>query len=71
MAFGPIYSWQVNEATMEIVTIFLGSKVTADVDCIYEIIRTRGRSGGLVFPSLSEFSTVYCDPYSQRLWHSQ
>ena len=27
----------------------------------------RGRSGGLVFPSLSEFSTVYCDPHSQRL----
>ena len=24
-----------------------------------------------VFPSLSEFSTVYCDPHSQRLWHSQ
>ena len=24
---------------------------------------TRGRSGGLVFPSLSEFSTVYCDPH--------
>ena len=31
----------------------------------------RGRSGGLVFPSLSEFSTVYCDPHSQRIWHSQ
>ena len=31
----------------------------------------RGRSGGLVFPSLSEFSTVYCDPHSQRFWHSQ
>ena len=31
----------------------------------------RGRSGGLVFPSLSEFWTVYCDPHSQRLWHSQ
>ena len=30
-----------------------------------------GRSGGLVFPSLEEFSTVYCDPRSQRLWHSQ
>ena len=36
------------------------------------------RSGGLVFPSLSEFSTisklritVCCDPHSQRLWHSQ
>jgi len=27
---------------------------------------SRGRSGGLVFPSLSEFSTVYCDPYSRR-----
>ena len=26
---------------------------------------------GLVFPSLSEFSTVYCDPHIQRLWHSQ
>ena len=26
----------------------------------------RGRSGGLVFPSLSEFSTVCCDPHSQR-----
>ena len=32
---------------------------------------SRGRSGGLVCPSLSEFSTVYCDPHSQRLWHSQ
>ena len=31
----------------------------------------RGRSDGLVVPSLSEFSTVYCDPHSQRLWHSQ
>ena len=26
---------------------------------------SRGRSGGLVFPSLSEFSTAYCDPHSQ------
>ena len=30
----------------------------------------RGRSGGLVFPSLAEFSRVCCDPHSQRLWHS-
>ena len=28
---------------------------------------SRSRSGGLVFPSLSEFSTVYCDPH----WDSQ
>ena len=27
--------------------------------------------GGLVFPSLGEFSRVFCDPHSQRLWHSQ
>ena len=26
---------------------------------------SRGRSGGLVFPSLEEFSTVYCDPHSE------
>ena len=30
---------------------------------------SRGRSGGLVLQSLEEFSTVYCDPHSQRLWH--
>ena len=29
---------------------------------------SRDRSDGLIFPSLSEFSTVYCDPHSQRLW---
>ena len=28
---------------------------------------SRGGSGGLVFPSLEEFSTVYCDP--QSFWH--
>ena len=33
--------------------------------------RSRDRSGGLVFPSLSEFSTVCSDPHGQRLWHSQ
>ena len=32
---------------------------------------SRGRLRGLVFPSLEEFSTVYCDPHSKRLWHSQ
>ena len=32
---------------------------------------SRGRSGGLVFPSLSECPTVYCHPHTQRLWHSQ
>ena len=30
-----------------------------------------GRSGGLVFPSLEKFSTVCCDPNSQRLWQNE
>ena len=30
-----------------------------------------GRSGDLVFPSLSKFSTVCCNPHSQRFWHGQ
>ena len=25
----------------------------------------------MIFPSLEEFSVACCDPYSQRLWHSQ
>ena len=39
MASSPITSWQVDGETMEIVTdlIFLGSKITADGDCSYEI----------------------------------
>ena len=41
MASGPITSWQINGKTMETVTdfIFLGSKITADGDCSYEIKR--------------------------------
>ena len=41
MASGPITSWQIDGETMEIVTdfIFLGSKITADVDCNHEIKR--------------------------------
>ena len=40
-------------------------------NCCFLTCFSRGRSGGLVFPSLSEFSTVYCDAHSQRRWHSQ
>ena len=40
MASNPITSWQVDGETMETVeTIFLGSKITADDDCIHEIKR--------------------------------
>ena len=39
MAFSPITSWQIHGETMETMTdfIFLGSKITADGDCSYEI----------------------------------
>ena len=36
----------------------------------YRFLKRQVRDG-LVFPSLSEFSTVYCDPHSQRFRHSQ
>ena len=41
VASNPITSWQIDGETMETVTdfIFLGSKITADGDCIYEIKR--------------------------------
>ena len=41
MASGPITSWQIDEETMETVTdfIFLGSKITADIDRSHKIKR--------------------------------
>ena len=41
MASGPITSWQIDGETVDTVAdfIFLGSKITADGDCIHEIKR--------------------------------
>ena len=41
MASGPITPWQIDGGTVEKVTdfIFLGSKITAEDDCSYEIKR--------------------------------
>ena len=40
MTSGPIISWQIDEETVETVAdYFLGSKITADGDCSYEIKR--------------------------------
>ena len=41
MASGPITPWQIDGETVETVSdfIFLGSKITADGDCSYEIKR--------------------------------
>ena len=35
----------------------------------YRFLKRQVRWSGI--PISSEFSTVYCDPHSQRLWHSQ
>ena len=37
MESGPITSWQIDGETVETVTDFLGSKITADGDCSHEI----------------------------------
>ena len=40
MASGPIISWQIDAERVETwLTIFLGSKITADGDCSHEIKR--------------------------------
>ena len=41
MTYGPITSWQIDGETMETIRdfIFLGSQITADGDCSYEIKR--------------------------------
>ena len=41
IASGPITAWLIEVEKMEIVTdfLFLGSKITADVDCSHEIRR--------------------------------
>ena len=37
MTSGPITSWEINGETVETVTDFFGSKITADGDCSHEI----------------------------------
>ena len=39
MTFGPITPWQKDGERMETVTMFLGSKITADHDCSHETKR--------------------------------
>ena len=49
MASGPITSWQIDRETVETVSdfIFLGSKITVDDDCSYEIKRRLSLEGKL------------------------
>ena len=54
MASGPITSWQIIETVRDF--IFLGSKITADGDCIHEIKRHLflGRKAMTNLDSISE-----------------
>ena len=68
MASCPITSWQIDGETMEPVTdfIFLGSKITADVDCSYEIKRRLllGRKAITDLDSILKRRTLLCQQRS-------
>ena len=70
MASGPITSWQIDGETMETVTdlILLGSKITADGDCSYEIKRCLlvGRKAMSNLDSILKSRRYFADkgPYS-------
>ena len=64
MEFCPITSWQIDGETMEGVTdfSFLGSKITADGDCSYEIKRRLllGRKAMTNLDSILKAKTLLC-----------
>ena len=70
MASGPIISWQIDGETMETVRdfVFLGSKITADGDCSYEIKRCLlvGRKAMSNLDSILKSRRYFADkgPYS-------
>ena len=65
MASGPITSWQIDGETVSDF-IFLGSKITADGDCIHEIKRClllgRKVMTNLQFSSVAQLCPTLCDP---------
>ena len=66
MASGPITSWQIGEK-VETVTdyIFLGSKITADSDCIHEIKRHLLLGSSVQFSSVAQLCLTLCDPMNR------
>ena len=73
MASGPITLWEIDGETVETVSdfIFLGSKITADGDCIHEIKR-RLLTGRKVMTKIeySKAETLLCQQRFvwSRLW---
>ena len=71
MALGPISSWKAEGGKVEVVTdfLFLGSKITMDIDCSHEI-RIRlllGRKAMKYLDSVLKTRHCFADksPYSQ------
>ena len=68
MAFSPIISWQIDGETVETVAdfIFLGSKITADGDCIHEIkiCLLLGRKVMTNLDSILKAETFFCQQKS-------
>ena len=68
MASDPITSWKIDGEMMETVTdfIFLGSKITADGDCIHEIKRhlLLGRKAMTNLDSILKAETLLCQQRS-------
>ena len=76
MASGPITSWQIDGETMKTVTdiILVGSKITADGDCIHEmkICLLLGRKSDTL-DRILKVETLLCRQRSiqLKLWFSQ
>ena len=68
IAYGPITSWQIDGEIIETVTefIFLGSKISADVDCSHEIKRhlLLGRTAITNLDSILKTETLLCQQTS-------
>jgi len=68
MASGPITSWQIDGEIVETVAdfTFLGSKITADGDCIHEIKRRflLGRKVMTNLDSILKAETLLCQQRS-------
>ena len=77
MESSPITSWEIDGETVETMSdfIFLGSKITADGDCSYEIKRCLllGRKVMTKLDSIFKAETLLCQQRSiySRLWFFQ